>query len=81
MESTLEYGKKEMKWYRKEINEIIFSQPYIKPATIGRIIGRTSRTTLTKYMSDLADKKILTPKQDGKEVYYINNDLVRVLEG
>ncbi|MHC1703951.1 MAG: Fic family protein [Tenuifilaceae bacterium] len=81
MESTLNYGKKELKWYSKEINEVIFSQPYIKPATIGRIIGRSSRTTLTKYMLDLTEKKILTPKQEGKEVYYINNDLVRILEG
>jgi Fic family protein len=81
MESTLVYGKKELKWYSKEINEVIFSQPYIKPATIGSILGRSSRTTLTKYMLDLTEKKILTPKQEGKEVYYINNDLVRILEG
>jgi len=81
MDSTLEYGKKELKWYSKEINEVLFSQPYIKPITIGKVIGRSSRTTLTKYMLDLTNKKILTPKQDGKEVYYINNDLVRILEG
>ena len=80
MESTLEYGKKEVKWYSKELNEVLFSQPYIKQSTIGKTVGRTSRTTLTKYMQELASKGILTPKQDGKEVYYINNDLIRILE-
>jgi hypothetical protein len=32
-------------------------------------------------MTELRDLGIITPKQDGKEVYYINNDLVRILEG
>ena len=32
-------------------------------------------------MLDLTRLGILTPKQDGKEVYYINIDLVRILEG
>lgn len=80
MESTLEYGKKELKWYNKEVNETLFFQPYIKPKTIGEVIGRTSRTTLTKYMGELSKLGIVTPKQEGKEVYYINSDLVRILE-
>lgn len=80
MQATLEYGKSELKWYNKEINEALFTQPYIKPRVIGAILGRTSRTTLTKYMAELTRLKILTAKVDGKEVYYINNDLVRILE-
>lgn len=40
----------------------------------------TSRTTTTKYMSELEKAKILTPKKDGKEVFYVNDDLVRILE-
>lgn len=79
MQATLEYGKSKLKWYNKEINEALFTQPYIKPKVIGSILGRTSRTTLTKYMSELTKLKILTAKEDGKEVYYINNDLVRIL--
>ncbi|MCC7301864.1 MAG: Fic family protein [Bacteroidia bacterium] len=80
MQSTLDYGKKELKWYNKEINEALFTQPYIKPKVIGNILGRTSRTTLTKYMSELTRLKILTAKEDGKEVFYINHDLIRILE-
>ena len=81
MESTEEYAKKRLKWYTKEINEAIFSQPYIKPSIIGDIIGKTSRTTLTKYMNELVQHKIVSQKKDGAYVYYINNDLFRILEG
>ncbi len=80
MESTLEYAKGKIKWYNKEVNEAIFSQPYIKPSLIGEIIGKTSRTTLTKYMNELVKCKILNPRKDGVEVFYINEDLIRILE-
>lgn len=81
MEATLAHGKAHIKWYNKEINEILFSQPYIKPKTIGNQLGKSSRTTLTKYMKELVDVKILTPKNDGAEVYYLNDDLIRILQG
>ncbi|MEL6534077.1 MAG: Fic/DOC family N-terminal domain-containing protein [Bacteroidota bacterium] len=81
MEATLEYAQEELKWYSKEVNEALFTQPYLKPRLLGEVLGRTSRTTLTKYAQELTRLGILTPKQDGKEVFYINNDLVRILEG
>ncbi len=81
MDSTLEYAKDRIKWYTKEVNEIIFSQPYIKPNVIGKIIGKSSRTTLTKYINELVFHRILRPQKDGVEVFYINDDLLRILEG
>lgn len=81
MDATLEYGKKELKWYNREINEALFAQPYIKPKVIEKIVEKTSRTTITKYLSDLTSLGILTPKQVGNQVFYINNDLIRILEG
>ena len=81
MDSTLEYGKEKIRWYSKEVNEAIYSQPYIKPSLIGKIIGKTSRTTLTKYMNELVNTDILRPKKDGVEVFYVNEDLIRILEG
>ncbi len=81
MNATLDYGKKNLKWYNKEVNETLFMQPYIKPKLLGDTLERTSRTTLTKYMQELTDLGILSPKQDGKEVFYLNNDLIRILEG
>jgi len=80
MEATLLYAKGKIKWYSKELNELLFSQPYIKPKTIGDLIGKTSRTTLTKYMNELVDARILRSKKIGTEVYYINDDLLRIIE-
>jgi hypothetical protein len=79
MDSTLNYGKLKIRWYTKEVNEAIFSQPYIKPKIIGNVLGRSSRTTLSKLMEELVAAKILTPKKDGSEVYYLNDDLIRIL--
>ncbi len=81
MNGTLEYGRSKLKWYNKEINEVVFSQPYLKPRAISELIERSSRTTLSKYMNDLVRAQILTPQKDGKEVYYLNDDLIRILQG
>ncbi|HCN83525.1 MAG TPA: Fic family protein, partial [Sphingobacteriaceae bacterium] len=81
MEATLAHAKGQIKWYNKEVNELIFSQPYIKPKLIGDQLNVTSRTTLTKYFNELVDKKILSPVKDGKELFYVNDDLIRILEG
>ncbi len=80
MESTLDYAKERIKWYSKEVNEILFSQPYIKQNVLGGILDKSSRTTLTKYFDELEKHKILRPKKSGKEVFYINDDLIRILE-
>jgi hypothetical protein len=29
----------------------------------------------------LVDAKILSPVKDGKELFYVNDDLIRILEG
>ena len=81
MESTYSYGRSRIKWYTKEVNEAIFSQPYTRPQLIGDILGKSSRTTLTKYMRQLVAAQILVPKKDGVETYYLNEDLLRILEG
>lgn len=81
MESTLEYGKASIKWYNKEVNELLFSQPYIKPKLVGDLLQISSRTTLNKYFSELAGVGILVQIKEGREVYYINRDLVKILEG
>jgi Fic family protein len=79
MEATLEFGKSKIKWYSKEVNELLFSQPYLKPKLLGDMLQFNSRTTLTKYFSELTDAGILASKKDGKEVFYVNEELVRIL--
>lgn len=81
MEMSLEYGKSHLKWYNKEINETIYTQPYIKPQFIAATLGKTSRTTLTKYMAALVEARMLSAKKAGREVYYINDNLMRILGG
>lgn len=81
MDSTLTYGKSKIKWYTRGVNEVIFSQPYIKPEILGTVLGKSSRTTLTKLMEELVVAIILTPKKDGSEVFYLNDDLIRILAG
>lgn len=80
MKATLDYGKKQIKWYTKEVNEVLFNQPYSRAKTIGDAVGKTSRTTLTKYMDELVQAKILTQKKEGTEVFYLNDDLIRILQ-
>jgi Fic family protein len=63
------------------VNEMLFSQPYIRPGLLEQLLGITSRTTLTKYFVELVDAKILSSSKDGKDVYYINDDLVNILAG
>ena len=46
METTLEHGKGTIKWYNKEVNELLFSQPYTKPKLVGVLLQISSRTTL-----------------------------------
>lgn len=79
MEATLAHGKKKLKYYNKELNELLFSQPYIKARTVGEKLAKTSRTTITKYMAEMVKHGILTSKVEGKEIYYINADLIRIL--
>ncbi len=81
MNETYVYAQSKFKWYSKELNESIYSQPYIKAKTVGEILNKTSRTTITKYMAELTKIGILTPKKEGLEVYYLNNDLLRILSG
>lgn len=81
MEATLDHGRKHIKWYSKEVNEVLFSQPYSRTKTVGDLVGKRSRTTISKYMDEIVRAKILSPKNEGKEIYYVNDDLIRILEG
>lgn len=80
MESTYLQGRSAIGWYSKEVNELLFSQPYVKAKLIGDAVGKTSRTTLTKYMNELVGQGILSKKTDGRDVYFLNNDLLRILK-
>ncbi len=79
MDATFEYVKPKLKWYSLELNQALFSQPYVKQSLIGKMTNAKSRTTVTNYMSKLVEYGVLSTKVDGREVYFVNNDLIRIL--
>jgi Fic family protein len=79
-EETLRFAKTKLKWYTSEFNDLLFSQPYIKQKKMSEVLGVTSRTTLVKYAEQLTNLGIVSTIYEGKEVYYVNNDLIRILE-
>ncbi|MCC6412816.1 MAG: Fic family protein [Saprospiraceae bacterium] len=81
MNATLDYGKKALKWYNREVNEALFTQPYLKSRTLEHVVKKSSRTTINKYLTELTALGILTPKEIGNQLFYINTDLIRILEG
>jgi Fic family protein len=81
MDETYKYASKRIKWYNRDLNEAIFSQPYIKAKTVGEVMKKSSRTTITKYMGELVSEGIVSSRKDGLEVYYLNDDLIRILSG
>ncbi|HYF68093.1 MAG TPA: Fic family protein [Ohtaekwangia sp.] len=61
-----------------ELNELIFSFPYVKIKTlIEKNIAK--RQTASVYLQQLTDKKILKSIKLGREVYYINHRLMNLL--
>ena len=81
MNETYAYTRKKLPFMNKDIMEALFTQPYIRRETIARITGTRSRTTSTKYMQDLCKLGVLSTKKEGREVFYINNDLLNILSG
>jgi len=77
---TLQYAKSNLKWYTVELNDLLFSQPYIKQKKMGEVLGIRSRTTLVGYAEKLEKLGIISYLNEGTEVYYVNNDLIRILE-
>ncbi len=61
-----------------EVNELIFSFPYIKIKTI--IDYRIDqRQAASNYLQVLVEMKILVPFKLGREVYFINKALMELL--
>jgi Fic family protein len=64
--------------YSKDLIEVIFSNPYcrirfLEDAQIAK------RETASGYLKRLAGMEILRPMKVGREIYYINDGLLRVL--
>lgn len=61
-----------------ELNELIFSFPYIKIKVLeDRKLAK--RQAASQYLQQLAEKKILTPLKVGREIYYVNHALMDII--
>lgn len=62
----------------RELAEVLFAQPYARIAFVEeRHIAK--RQTASRYLQELAQIGVLRPVRRGREVYYVNEGLVRVL--
>ncbi len=80
-ESNLDLIKKiSQKLPAYELNELLFSFPYVKIKTlIDKNIAK--RQAASSYLQELAKKEILKTFKFGKEIYYINYKLMDILTG
>lgn len=61
-----------------ELNELIFSFPYIKIKVLEEK-GIAQRQTASLYLQKLSDLGILKPLKAGREVYYVNHRLMKLM--
>ncbi len=64
--------------YSKDLIEQIFQQPYCKIAFLERA-GMGTRQTCAKYLRELETLGVLSGQQMGREVYFINTALFKLL--
>lgn len=79
MEETTERVRaKQAGIYSKDLIEVIFSNPYCRIRFLenARI---AKRETASGYLQKLAGMKILKPMKVGREMYYINYGLLKIL--
>jgi len=79
LESTLEKIKERCpKIYSKELVELIFENPYSKIDFLVKKLN-INRKTASKYLKEMEENNFLTHIQVGKELVYINHNLMKIL--
>ena len=68
------------KAYSKDLIELIFEQPYCKIRFLEER-GLAKRQTASSYLKAFASAGLLRAVKAGREVYYINDQLLRLLSG
>ena len=66
------------KVYSKDLVELLFAQPYTKIRTL-EYAGLGHRQTVSKYLNELARIGVLTAVPRGREIYFVNAALLRLL--
>jgi Fic family protein len=80
LELTLEEAKRDCpKIYSKELIELIFENPYSKIDFLANRLN-INRKTASKYLKELEKNDFLIHLQLGKEVLFINDNLMGILK-
>lgn len=66
--------------YSQDFLNNLFRHPYTKIQFIQEELG-VSRITATKYLEQLAEAKFLVKEKQGRQNYFINEALVKILTG
>jgi Fic family protein len=79
MHAGIEQVKRQLpKVYSKELLELLFRQPYCKIRFLEEA-GIARRKTASHYLRELERIGMLTPVKAGREVYYLNTGLLKLL--
>lgn len=79
MQEGIERVKRELpKVYSKDLLELLFRQPYCKIRFLEEA-GIAQRKTASQYLRQLEQIGMLTPIKAGREVYYLNTALLKLL--
>ncbi len=80
LDSTIEVVKeKAPKVYRKELIELLFEQPYSKIDYVVEKIG-VERKAASRYLKELEKIGVLKSIQIGRQVVYVNEELIEILK-
>jgi len=66
------------KAYSKELVELIFEQPYTRIPTL-EARGIAKRQTASVYLQELCRAGLLTPHKSGRDMVFVNDSLLRIL--
>jgi len=79
MREGIEQVKRQLpKVYSKDLLELLFRQPYCKIRFLEEA-GIAQRKTASQYLHELGRIGMLTPVKAGREVYYLNTALLKLL--
>ena len=80
LEKTIEKVKKEApKVYRKELIELLFEQPYSKIEFVVDKL-KVERKAASRYLKKLEDIGVLQSEKIGREILYLNTELIEILK-
>jgi len=81
MDEAVEFAEANMKrGFSTKLMKLIFSQPYTRISFLERD-GIAKRQAASEYLQDLERLGILRGERRGREIYYLNERLMRILGG